>query len=79
VPLDELVGAPASGDPRVYARPVTRNGMTVIPLTRNPGGLQAFKQILPAGPAGPNDLEPLSGEPRALVGRLGWRQWRVMT
>lgn len=55
VPLDELVGAPASGDPRVYPRPVTRHGMTVIPLSRNPGGLQAFKHILPAGP---NDLEP---------------------
>lgn len=55
VPLDELVGAPSSGDPRVYPRPFTRNGMTVIPLTRKPGGLQAFKQILPAGPT---DLEP---------------------
>jgi quercetin dioxygenase-like cupin family protein/DNA-binding XRE family transcriptional regulator len=52
VPLDELVGAPATGDPRVYPRPFTRNGMTVIPLTRKPGGLQAFKQVLPAGPAG---------------------------
>ncbi|MFC4336132.1 helix-turn-helix domain-containing protein [Salininema proteolyticum] len=50
VPLDDLVGAPASGDPRVYPRPITRNGMTVIPLTRKPGGLQAYKHILPAGP-----------------------------
>lgn len=49
VPLDELVDAPETGDPRVYARPVTRHGMTVIPLTRKPGGLQAFKQILPGG------------------------------
>ncbi|MQY23972.1 helix-turn-helix domain-containing protein [Nocardia macrotermitis] len=48
VPLDELVGAPATGDPRVYPRPFTRHGMTVVPLTRKPGGLQAFKQILPA-------------------------------
>lgn len=55
VPLDELVGAPATGDPRLFPRPVTRNGMTVIPLTRRPGGLQVYKQILPAGP---NDLEP---------------------
>ncbi|WP_020494710.1 helix-turn-helix domain-containing protein [Sciscionella marina] len=55
VPLDELVGAPASGDPRVYPRPVKHKNMTVIPLTRKPGGLQAFKQILPAGPA---DREP---------------------
>lgn len=50
MPLDELVNAPATGDPRVYPRPVTRNGMTIVPLTRKPGGLQAFKQILPAGP-----------------------------
>jgi transcriptional regulator with XRE-family HTH domain len=50
VPLDDLVGAPASGDPRVYPRPVTRNGMIVIPLTRKPGGLQAFKHILPVRP-----------------------------
>ena len=47
VPLDELVGAPETGDPRVQARPVTRHGMTWIPLTKRPGGLQAFKLILP--------------------------------
>lgn len=49
VPLDELVGAPASGDPRVHLRPFSYHGMVVIPLTRNPGGLQVYKQILPAG------------------------------
>ncbi|MBE3011698.1 cupin domain-containing protein [Microbispora sp. NEAU-D428] len=49
MPLDELVGDPAGGDPRVRPRPFTHNGMTVIPLTRESGGLQAFKQILPAG------------------------------
>ncbi|MFF0146152.1 XRE family transcriptional regulator [Amycolatopsis sulphurea] len=49
VPLDDLVVAPATGDPRVYPRPFTRHGMTVVPLTRNPGGLQAFKHIIPAG------------------------------
>ncbi|WP_298322145.1 XRE family transcriptional regulator [Haloactinopolyspora sp.] len=49
VPLDDLVGAPPSGDPRVHLRPFTYNGMTVIPLTRNPGGLQVYKQILPSG------------------------------
>ncbi|GAA2619815.1 XRE family transcriptional regulator [Dactylosporangium fulvum] len=47
VPLDELVDAPATGDPRVHARPIVRNGVTFVPLTRRPGGLQAFKQILP--------------------------------
>ncbi|PXY28997.1 helix-turn-helix domain-containing protein [Prauserella endophytica] len=62
VPLEEIVGAPASGDPRVYPRPFRRNGMTVVPLTRRPGGLQAFKQILPAGRA---DQEP---DPRSHEG-----------
>uniref|UniRef100_UPI001C2F3730 helix-turn-helix domain-containing protein n=1 Tax=Streptomyces sp. GbtcB6 TaxID=2824751 RepID=UPI001C2F3730 len=43
VPLDELVGAPAVGDPRVRLRPRRAHGMTVVPLTERPGGLQAFK------------------------------------
>jgi transcriptional regulator with XRE-family HTH domain len=49
VPLDDLVGAPATGDPRVHLRPVTRNGMTMVPLSRRAGGLQAHKLILPPG------------------------------
>ncbi|MEU4678801.1 XRE family transcriptional regulator [Micromonospora sp. NPDC023737] len=49
VPLDELVGAPHVGDPRVQGRPIVRHGMTFLPLTRRPGGPQAFKQILPPG------------------------------
>ena len=47
VPLDELVDAPATGDPRIHPAPVTRRGMTFVPLTRRPGGLQAFKMIIP--------------------------------
>jgi transcriptional regulator with XRE-family HTH domain len=47
VPLDELVGAPQTGDPRVHPRPFTRHGQTFIPLTRHFGGLHAYKQILP--------------------------------
>ncbi|NYH51038.1 transcriptional regulator with XRE-family HTH domain [Nocardiopsis arvandica] len=62
VPLDELVGAPASGDPRVYPRPFSRNGMTVIPLTRKPGGLQVHKQILPAGLTDRLEPDPRSHE-----------------
>jgi mannose-6-phosphate isomerase-like protein (cupin superfamily) len=49
VPLDELVGAPATGDPRVHLRPLHVRGMTIIPLTKKPGGIQAYKHILPAG------------------------------
>jgi transcriptional regulator with XRE-family HTH domain len=47
VPLDELVDAPETGDPRVRARPIKRHGRTFVPLTRRPGGLQAFKVIVP--------------------------------
>src|SRR5215218_6237230 len=34
LPLDELVGAPRVGDPRVRLRPRTRNGRLVFPLTQ---------------------------------------------
>ena len=52
VPLDELVGAPPTGDPRIYARPLKhRSGQTILPLSRQAGGLQAFKHLIPAGPA----------------------------
>jgi transcriptional regulator with XRE-family HTH domain len=47
VPLDELVGAPATGDPRVYARPIRMHDHLIVPLTRNPGGPQAFKHLIP--------------------------------
>jgi transcriptional regulator with XRE-family HTH domain len=47
VPLDELVGAPPTGDPRIHPRPITRHGMTLFPLTRRSGGLQAYKQLIP--------------------------------
>jgi transcriptional regulator with XRE-family HTH domain len=48
VTLDELVGAPPTGDPRVHLRPVTRGGMTMLPLTRRAGGVQAYKIIMRA-------------------------------
>ncbi|WP_220131198.1 helix-turn-helix domain-containing protein [Streptomyces sp. PT12] len=47
VALDELVGAPETGDPRVRLVPRTVHGHTVIPLTRQPGPLQAYKMIIP--------------------------------
>jgi transcriptional regulator with XRE-family HTH domain len=49
LPLDELVGAPQTGDPRVRLQPLQRNGRTLIPLTRQPGGLQSYKMIVPPG------------------------------
>lgn len=50
VTLDELVDAPPTGDPRVHLRPTTRGGMTMIPLTRRPGGIQAYKIVLATDP-----------------------------
>lgn len=49
VPLDELVGAPATGDPRIHLRPMNLFGQTIVPLSRGTGGLQAFKHLLAAG------------------------------
>ncbi|MEV6066584.1 XRE family transcriptional regulator [Nocardia sp. NPDC052001] len=49
VTLDELVDAPATGDPRIHLRPVSMNGMTMVPLTRRAGGIQAYKLVIPGG------------------------------
>jgi transcriptional regulator with XRE-family HTH domain len=49
VTLDELVGAPPTGDPRINLRPITNSdGSTVLALTNRPGGIQAYKFVLPA-------------------------------
>ncbi|WP_380167041.1 helix-turn-helix domain-containing protein [Jannaschia sp. R86511] len=53
VPLDELVDAPPVGDPRVRLRPRSMGRVTVVPLTTQPGGLQAYKMVVP----------PVTGEP----------------
>lgn len=53
VPLDELVGAPETGDPRVRATAFKRHGRTFVPLTRRPGGVQAYKVVIP-----PHDPRP---------------------
>ncbi|WP_274555380.1 helix-turn-helix domain-containing protein [Streptomyces spiramyceticus] len=57
VQLDVLVDAPATGDPRIHPRPFTRHGMTFIPLTRQRGGLVAYKQVMPPGHGGSGELE----------------------
>ncbi|WP_433679916.1 helix-turn-helix domain-containing protein [Nocardia sp. CA-119907] len=48
VPLDDLVGAPRTGDPRIHLKPIRRFGMIFVPLSRRPGGVHAFKMIIPA-------------------------------
>lgn len=56
VTLDELVDAPPTGDPRVNLRPIpTNDGRYILPLSRRPGGIQAYKFILPTGR---DDAEP---------------------
>jgi transcriptional regulator with XRE-family HTH domain len=47
VPIDELVGAPPTGDPRINLRPVQRGAMTMVPLTRASPGVQAYKLVIP--------------------------------
>jgi transcriptional regulator with XRE-family HTH domain len=48
VTLDQLVEASSTEDPRINLQPVTRHGMTHLPLTRRSVGVQAFKLIIPA-------------------------------
>jgi transcriptional regulator with XRE-family HTH domain len=48
VPLDDLVGAPATGDPRIHIRPIRRHGQTILPLSRGSNGVQAFKHVISA-------------------------------
>ncbi|ADI03174.1 putative transcriptional regulator, XRE family protein [Streptomyces bingchenggensis BCW-1] len=62
VPLDDLVGAPRTGDPRIHLKPIRRYGMTFVPLSRRPGGVHAFKMIIPARP------EPLEPTPQTHEG-----------
>lgn len=76
VPLDDLVGAPEVGDPRVHLKPRSANGRTVVPLTRQPGGIQAWKIIIPKTKTEPNPkahegyewLYVLSGRMRLILG-----------
>jgi transcriptional regulator with XRE-family HTH domain len=78
VPLDDLVGARSTADPRLHGRPVSRYGMTFVPLSRRPGGPRAHKVILPPNwPSRAWDprrhegyawLCVLSGRPRLLLG-----------
>ena len=76
VQLDDLVGGPLTGDPRVHLRPVRRGDMTMIPLTRRPGGVQAYKLIIPVRRAAPDPkthegyewLYVLDGQLRLLLG-----------
>lgn len=50
VTLDSLVDAPRTANPRIDLRPLScTDGSVVIPLTRRPGGIRAYKFVLPSG------------------------------
>jgi transcriptional regulator with XRE-family HTH domain len=76
VPLDDLVGAPDVGDPRIRLKPRRVNGRTVLPLTRHPGGVQAWKIVIPANQSTPKPrthdgyewLYVLAGRMRLILG-----------
>jgi transcriptional regulator with XRE-family HTH domain len=75
LPLDELVGAPQVGDPRVRLRPKTRNGRLVYPLTQQSSGMAVWKVVIPPETdrklrthAGYEWLYVLSGEMRLILG-----------
>ena len=75
LPLDELVGAPRVGDPRVRLTPRTRNGRLVYPLTQQSSGLAVWKVVIPPERerrlrthAGHEWLYVLSGEMRLILG-----------
>ncbi|MER6350460.1 XRE family transcriptional regulator [Streptomyces sp. NPDC001634] len=75
VALDQLVAAPASGDPRVHLKPLHKgHGSVLVPLTQYPGRVQVFKQVLaPREPKlvthdGYEWLYVLAGELRLILG-----------
>jgi len=80
VPLDDLVGAPEVGDPRVHLRHGHVKGRTVIPLTRQPDGMQAWKIVIPAGKVEPEPrahdgsewIYVLAGRLRLILGDRDW-------
>jgi len=80
VPLDDLVGAPDVGDPRIRLKPGRVKGRTVIPLTRQPDGMQAWKIVIPTSQVRPEPrahdgyewIYVLSGRMRLVLGERDW-------
>lgn len=76
VPLDDLIGELDVGDPRVHLKPRRVKGRTVIPLTQQPGGTQAWKIVIPASKSTPEPrshaghewMYVLSGRMRLILG-----------
>lgn len=80
VPLDDLVAAPAVGDPRVQLKHARVKGRTVIPLTGQPDGTQAWKIVIPTSKVIPEPrahdghewIYVLSGRMRLVLGDQDW-------
>jgi transcriptional regulator with XRE-family HTH domain len=76
VAIDDLVGAPEVGDPRIRLKARHVHGRTVVPLTRQPNGVQAWKIVVPARQSTPQPrahegyewLYVLSGRMRLVLG-----------
>lgn len=75
LPLDELVGAPPVGDPRIRTRPRIRNGRVVYPLSQHANGMTVWKVVIPPenerklrSHAGYEWLYVVSGEMRLILG-----------
>ena len=80
VPLDDLVAAPDVGDPRVRLKPDRVKGRIVIPLTRQPEGMQAWKIVIPRTKVDPEPrahdghewIYVLSGHMRLVLADQDW-------
>jgi quercetin dioxygenase-like cupin family protein len=76
VPLNDLVAAPEEGDPRIRLKAKRVKGRTVLPLTQQPDGMQAWKIVIPAGKVRPEPrghdghewIYVLSGHVRLVLG-----------
>jgi transcriptional regulator with XRE-family HTH domain len=80
VSLDDLVAAPEEGHPRIQLKPSRVKGRTVIPLTRQPNGVQAWKIVIPTSNVTPEPrahdgyewIYVLSGQMRHVLGDQDW-------
>jgi transcriptional regulator with XRE-family HTH domain len=78
VPVEELIHGPTTEDPRVRSTAVRRHGRTMLPLTRRPGGVQAYKMIIEPGETSPEQrshdgyewMYVLNGRCRLLLAEL---------
>jgi transcriptional regulator with XRE-family HTH domain len=78
MPLDELLTERPTNDPRVQLEPIRRDGLTMLPLTRRSGGVQAYKMVIAPGQRRPKLqmhegyewMYVLNGQLRLLLGEL---------